>query len=79
MKRKANYNVRHKPGGGAYKNNIPDKKPNPRLRWFWSVPSSTKPIQKRDGWAARLVNDPLELLCFAAFCVVICWVITLFR
>jgi len=74
MKRKANYNVKHKPGGGAYKNNIPDKKPNPRLR----------PIQKRDpggsaGWAARLVNDPLELLCFAAFCMVICWVITLFR
>jgi len=74
MKRKANYNVKHKPGGGAYKNNIPDKKPNPRLR----------PIQKRDpdgstGWASKLVNDPLELLCFAAFCVVICWVITLFR
>lgn len=49
MKRKANYNVKHKPGGGS------------------------------TGWAARLVNDPLELLCFAGLCMVICWVITLFR
>lgn len=69
MKRKVNY----KPGGGAYKNNIPDKKPNPRLRPI------QKPKSTGDGWAARLVNDPLELLCFAAFCMVICWVITLFR
>lgn len=73
MKRKANYNVKHKPGGGAYKNNIPDKKPNPRLRPIQS------PNNAGDGWAARLVNDPLELICFAGLCVVICWVITLFR
>ena len=73
MKRKANYNA-GKGKGGSYTQDVPEKKPNPRLR----------PIQKRDpggstGWAARLVNDPLELLCFAGFCVVICWVITLFR
>ncbi len=53
--------------GGSYTQDVPDKKPN----------------NAGDGWAARLVNDPLELLCYAGLCVVICWVIsmaiTLFR
>lgn len=73
MKRKANYNA-GKGKGGSYTQDIPEKKRNPLLR----------PIQKRDppgstGWAARLVNDPLELLCFTVFCIALCWVITLFR
>lgn len=69
MKRKVNY----KPGGGAYTQNVPNKKPNPRLRPI------QKPKQSGGGWAADLVNDPVELLCFTGLCVVVCWLITLFR
>ena len=72
MKRRANYNA-GKGKGGSYTQDVPDKKPNPRLRPI------KKPNNAGAGWAARLVNDPLELLCFAGLCMVICWVITLFR
>lgn len=71
MKRKANYNA-GKGKGGAYTQDVPNKKPNPRLRPI------QRPNNAGDGWAARLVNDPLELLCFAGFCIAICWVISYF-
>jgi hypothetical protein len=72
MKRRANYNA-GKGKGGSYTQDVPEKKRNPLLR------PMKKPEQPGDGWAARLVNDPLELLCYAGLCMVICWVITLFR
>lgn len=28
-----------------------------------------KPVEKTVGWAAKLVNDPLELACFAGLVV----------
>lgn len=40
--------------------------------------SGKNPEQPGDGWAARLVNDPLELLCFTVFCIALCWVISYF-
>lgn len=72
MKRKSNYNA-GKGKGGSYTHNIPDKKPNRRLR-----PVQT-PKKSGDGWVANLVNDPLELLCFAGLCLILFWVINLFR
>lgn len=72
MKRKSNYNA-GKGKGGSYTDNIPDKKPNPRLR------PVQKPKQSGDGWVSSLVNDPLELLCFALLCLIVFWIITLFR
>ena len=44
---------------------VGDKKRNPRLRPI------QKPMEKTVGWAAKLVNDPLELVCFAGLVVVV--------
>lgn len=49
MKRKSNYNIRHKKGGKSYKE-IPEKKRNPRLR----------PVASAD-FGAALVDDPAML------------------
>ena len=42
---------------------VGDKKRNPRLRPI------QKPVENTVGWAAKLVNDPLELVCFAGLVV----------
>ena len=55
MKRKSNYKAKNRGGGRR----------NPRLRPIQNPPKLTA------GWAARLVNDPLELLCFAGLIVFI--------
>lgn len=45
------------------KSNYNAKKRNPRLRHI------QKPVENTVGWAAKLVSDPLELLCFAGLVV----------
>ncbi len=45
------------------KSNYNAKKRNPRLRHI------QKPVENTVGWAAKLVNDPLELACFAGLVV----------
>lgn len=42
-----------------------NKKRNPRLRPI------QKPVENTVGWAEKLVNDPLELVCFAVLIVFI--------
>ncbi len=59
MKRKANYNVKHKPGGGAYKNNIPEKKRNPLLRPI-QRPNNAGPPDGPPNWLTIRWN------CFAS-------------
>ena len=62
MKRKSNYNAKNRKGG-MFHQGVGDKKRNPRLRPI------KKPVEKPVGWAAKLVNDPLELVCFAGLVV----------
>lgn len=52
MKRKANYNVKHKPGGGAYSHDVPEKKPNPRLR---SITRETSGEERTGGTLKSIV------------------------
>lgn len=49
MKRKSNYNIRHKKGGKSYKD-IPNQKPNKRLR----------PVASSD-FGAWITDDPVKL------------------
>ena len=62
MKRKSNYNAKNR-GGGMFHQSVGGCRRSPRLR------PTQKPVGNTVGWAAKLVNDPLELLCFAGLVV----------
>jgi len=62
MKRKSNYKAKNR-GGGMFHQSVGGGRRNPRLR------PVQKPVEKTVGWAAKLVNDPLELACFAGLVV----------
>lgn len=66
MKRKSNYNIRHKKGGKSYKE-IPEKKRNPRLR----------PVASSD-FGATLVDDPLMLFFYTLAFVALFYTISKF-
>lgn len=70
MKRKANYNVKHKPGGGAYSHDVPEKRRNSRLRPI------NKDIPKGEGITSREVFISIGL--FVVGIIVTSWLLSLF-
>lgn len=67
MKRKSNYNIRHKKGGKSYKD-IPDQKPNKRLR----------PVASTDP-GASIVDDPAKITLYTVGVLALCYGIQLIQ